>query len=378
MTGFIAGQAGGNPKQASSIPSKFETTLFTGNKERDGFGTRSHRFAENEVCASRAPKPSQRALSLPSEPSQRALPALPPAAAHLPPCCLAAQNELPGPGSYEQDGKLLDTKIYSKKGLGGGFASKTVRSSAFGKASMTPAPGAYEINRRFTAPVRPGEANTSGFMPPTLRSVTVAEDPLPGPGQYGTPELGVPSDRSSAPTGASKPGEGFSSSAPRFSSKSKLAGASMPAPGQYNPALPGHSHAYHDDLLPSAAFRSGAPSRSGATQVSRMTKEQQLGVVGYKGAAPPGPGAYNSARTAFVISHRRSPQFCDSALDRWGNPMPGAVRQTSAPSVTPGPGAYHRETTRETVPSRAEPPTPLNLALALTLPSPSPSRSPSS
>ena len=25
-----------------------------------------------------------------------------------------------------------------------------------------------------------------------------------------------------------------------------------------------------------------------------MTKEQQLGVVGYKGAAPPGPGAYNS------------------------------------------------------------------------------------
>jgi len=305
--GFIAGQAGGNPKQASSIPSKFETTLFTGNKERDGFGTRSHRFAENE-------------------------------------------NELPGPGSYEQDGKLLDSKIYSKKGLGGGFASKTVRSSAFGKASMTPAPGAYEINRRFTAPVRPGEANTSGFMPPTLRSVTVAEDPLPGPGQYGTPELGVPSDRSSAPTGASKPGEGFSSSAPRFSSKSKLAGASMPAPGQYNPALPGHSHAYHDDLLPSAAFRSGAPSRSGATQVSRMTKEQQLGVVGYKGAAPPGPGAYNSARTAFVISHRRSPQFCDSALDRWGNPMPGAVRQTSAPSVTPGPGAYHRETTRETAP----------------------------
>ena len=46
-------------------------------------------------------------------------------------------------------------------------------------------------------------------------------------------------------------------------------GAAMPAPGQYNPALPGHSHAYHDDLLPSAAFRSGAPSRSGATQVRR-------------------------------------------------------------------------------------------------------------
>ena len=42
-------------------------------------------------------------------------------------------------------------------------------------------------------------------------------------------------------------------------------------------------------------------------QVSRMTKEQQLGVVGYKGSVPPGPGAYNHARTAFVISHRRPP-----------------------------------------------------------------------
>ena len=77
--------------------------------------------------ASRAPKPSQEPRS---EPSQRALPAPPPAAAHLPPCRLAAQNELPGPGSYEQDGKLIDSKIYSKKGLGGGFVSKTVRNTS--------------------------------------------------------------------------------------------------------------------------------------------------------------------------------------------------------------------------------------------------------
>ena len=63
---------------------------------------------------------------------------------------------------------------------------------------MTPAPGAYEISRRFTAPVRPGEANSSGFMPPTQRSVAVAEDPLPGPGQYGSSDLGVPKDRSTA------------------------------------------------------------------------------------------------------------------------------------------------------------------------------------
>lgn len=144
---------------------------------------------------------------------------------------------------------------------------------------------------------------------------------------------------------------GFSSSAPRIPSGSRLAGAAMPAPGQYNPALPGHTHAYHDDLLPSAAFRSGAASRSGATQVSRMTKEQQLGVVGYKGSVPPGPGAYNHARTAFVISHRRSPQFCDSAIDRFGQPVPGAVRESAdKPKTTPGPGAYYREPKLETAP----------------------------
>ena len=45
-------------------------------------------------------------------------------------CCLAAQNDLPGPGTYEQDAKLIDSKIYSKKGLGGGFASKTVRNTS--------------------------------------------------------------------------------------------------------------------------------------------------------------------------------------------------------------------------------------------------------
>ena len=47
--GFIAGQHGAAPKQTASIPSKFETTLFTGNKERDGFGNRAHRFVETEA-----------------------------------------------------------------------------------------------------------------------------------------------------------------------------------------------------------------------------------------------------------------------------------------------------------------------------------------
>lgn len=208
---------------------------------------------------------------------------------------------MPGPGSYEQDGKLIDSKIYSKKGLGGGFVSKTVRASAFGKASMTPAPGAYNINRRFTAPARPGDASTSAFKPPTLRSVTVANDPLPGPGQYNPRYDG--GGRHSAETG-----EGFSSSAARRCSSTgcipaALGGAGcnrmstnlqpyvdqarfsrasldlMPAPGQYNPALPGHSHAHSDDALPSAAFRSGGPDCAAHSTMQSTAQCTAHGIV---------------------------------------------------------------------------------------------------
>ena len=46
--GKLAGQ-GSSGKNFSTITSKFETTLFTGNKERDGFGSRAHRFVDMEV-----------------------------------------------------------------------------------------------------------------------------------------------------------------------------------------------------------------------------------------------------------------------------------------------------------------------------------------
>merc|ERR1712178_328962 len=35
-------------RTATSIPSKFETVLHTGNKERNGFNTRVYRFSEGE------------------------------------------------------------------------------------------------------------------------------------------------------------------------------------------------------------------------------------------------------------------------------------------------------------------------------------------
>ena len=98
-----------------------------------------------------------------------------------------SQNELPGPGSYSVDHKLRDTKIYSTKGLGA-ICSKDKRAFAFGKVLVTPAPGTYEAagGAFSTAPSRLGETSTSAFKPPQQRSVTVAEDPMPGPGQYKT------------------------------------------------------------------------------------------------------------------------------------------------------------------------------------------------
>lgn len=36
-------------RTATSIPSKFETVLHTGNKERNGFNTRVYRFGDSEV-----------------------------------------------------------------------------------------------------------------------------------------------------------------------------------------------------------------------------------------------------------------------------------------------------------------------------------------
>ena len=54
MRGKLTGQAQSG-KNFSTIPSKFETTLFTGNKERNGFGTRAFRFVETEVSCPPAP-----------------------------------------------------------------------------------------------------------------------------------------------------------------------------------------------------------------------------------------------------------------------------------------------------------------------------------
>jgi len=306
MRGNLSGQGRGG-KNFSTIPSKFETTLFSGNKERDGFGTRAHRFVDVE-------------------------------------------NDLPGPGAYEDHAlKLVDPRIgtsYSKKGMGVGFVSKVKRDSAFKGSASAPGPGSYERGGAFSDDIKElNKSNRSGststFKPPTTKSVVVASDPQPGPGNYT-----LPRNFDTVATAAAMqrviPTSNFKSKTQRGLPAPGSRGA--PAPGSYEPAW---SHG-PDLALPSAAFRSSVPI-VGQESGARLTREQQLGVVAYQSGGAPGPGQYELPSAALPQGsgiRRRMPQFCDSNHDRFGNVVAGPA--PSSQFRTPGPGSYIKEDAAET------------------------------
>ena len=299
MRGKLTGQAT-NGKNFSTIPSKFETTLFTSNKEKDGFGSRAHRFVDME-------------------------------------------SDLPGPGTYnDHQAKIHDDKIYSKKGLGVGFVSKTKRDDNFKASSSAPGPGSYERGATFMDHIKEvNRANRSGstatFKPPSERSVMVAPDPLPGPADYRVPrELDTDAP---APMAQRMQDSVFRSKTLRSDGPGKGA-AGGPAPGSYDPIW--ETSGAHDYLLPTAVFRSNVPI-VGRDPSSRLTREQQLGVVTHQPVAQPGPGAYElpSSTLNQTAIYRRTPQFFDSNHDRFGKPVKGAAPSTTL--TTPGPGAYIRD-----------------------------------
>jgi hypothetical protein len=330
FAGNLTGQHSGS-RHTASIPSKFETTLYTGAKERNAFGSRAYRFSDNEV---------------------RRSPRRPPPTAPHPRPAPARQNELPGPGAYEETAKFKDDKVYSKKGLGVGFVSRAKRSSGWAGSSSAPGPGAYEQAGSAHSLVRALDqtqqfnrsGTTSAFKRPSAKSVSVAEDPMPGPGQYDRKgQFGPPVSHYTG----KMPARRIEAAAPtrqiRYTDRAAMQ-REMPAPGQYDPRVPEQLH--HDDALPTSAFRSAVPiGRDKQIQAAHATKEQQLGVVKHEGDVGPGPGQYATATSAFPNSRRRSPQFCDSMLDRFGRPL-----RLGAQDAGPGPGQYHREVARDTAP----------------------------
>uniref|UniRef100_A0A7S2IH04 Uncharacterized protein n=1 Tax=Haptolina brevifila TaxID=156173 RepID=A0A7S2IH04_9EUKA len=297
MRGKLTGQ-GSAGKNFSTIPSKFETTLFTGNKEQDGFGSRAHRFVDLE-------------------------------------------NDLPGPGTYdEHDKKVMDHRVYSKKGLGVGFVSKVKRESAFKGNAAQPGPGSYERGATFVDMIQENNrsnrsGSTSTFKPPSTKSVVVASDPLPGPGNY---ELHREFDHEALTMGLAGRLPGHSV----FRSNTKrgvtIPAGRRPAPGTYDPH---HVRDGVDPTLPSSAFRSSVPNAGAMTQ-QKLTREQQLGVVQHQRAYAPGPGDYEASTAAAAsVIQRRMPQFADTSHDRFGKTATGVMKLD-----TPGPGAYLHEEER--------------------------------
>uniref|UniRef100_A0A7S3RQI3 Uncharacterized protein n=1 Tax=Emiliania huxleyi TaxID=2903 RepID=A0A7S3RQI3_EMIHU len=307
-SGPLTGQRTGAPTAAASIPSKFETTLCPNTGARKGFGSCAHRFTEVE-------------------------------------------NDLPGPGSYESArAAVRDDRVYSKKGLGVGFVSKTQRKSLVPR-NYTPAPGAYEDPRSFSRELRSRYAaggGTSSFRPPSQRPVEVVDEPEPGPGAYSAPDalearqsairmherLKAEARVAAVAKAEARQQMGFAQR--RAAPPKPTSRQSTPAPGQYEPRrLPEGGH------LASVSFRSRVPLSTEAPS-SRATREQQLGILPRPQSGLPGPGQYQTdppaLQRALPAVHIRP-----SMIDRFGVPLPGATRVPRVAEPSPGPGQYHRE-----------------------------------
>lgn len=325
--GFVSGQQLG-AKKTSSIPSKFETTLYTGARPKEGFGTSAHRFTEPE-------------------------------------------NDLPGPGAYDSAGvPLRDDKVYSKKGLGVGFVSRDTRKGIV-TPNAVPGPGNYEEKRTLTREMAARTAfnqggSSSAFKPPTRRFVAAARDSQPGPGHYGNapvPGTFEAQQASFRRERTVRQSEAARSAAlqvrmqsgglpmpPKRIMPPTSSSIPLPAPGQYQPKTPSDM-SNPERSLPSAAFRSSVPA-AGAKKPTRASLEQQLGILPSAETSTPGPGQYPGADAPPNPSNtsRNTPAFCESKLDRFGRALPGARRVDTAVTSTPGPGQYYKEPTRESAP----------------------------
>lgn len=294
----------------ASIPSKFETILYTGDNEVDGFASRVSRFK--------------------SQP-----------------------NDLPGAGSYHQESSMVfNHDSISKKGYGNGFVSKTNRFFYVDKAGAPayfPGPGAYSSTDFLTQKNQANynRAETSAvFRSQQSAPLIPPNREVPGPGEYHHDALQRKrrSRRERVPEGHSKhrnhgdrygPNENgtvnhtleaesnqsFGSVEKRFKEPSN----DSPAPGHYNPdGPPGAMWAPND--YPSAAFKSGS---------ERNTMDANT-----ENAEYPGPAHYrpreNEERDRAEEAHGAHKNFKSGQIDRFGKPL---VRRKPLDNY-PGPGTY--------------------------------------
>jgi hypothetical protein len=310
--------------QRASIPSKFETILNTGTREKDGFSRRTHRFDEPE-------------------------------------------NELPGPGFYHrQDNLVKDPKgDYTSKRGTGSFASTEKRFyEAPRPLFVVPGPGKYEGEKAVESTNNAVSAKGSAaFVTPVpRRAIPNKSATMPGPGHYGVPLDAHRDDRESAI---------FRSSTKRSDLVTHT--KQNPGPGQYGDMLLKHKSVTEEaaNAISRPAFVNNpldpenprpAPPVTGAVFRSatdrdgkKMHKIDSLDphnlppVPGMphpsppKAQKPPGsPVAVAAALTANADPDderiaRPSSMFAPTTLDRFGRPT---VKFSLAEGATPGPGHY--------------------------------------
>lgn len=282
-------------RTATSIPSKFETVLHSGNKERNGFNARVYRFSDSE-------------------------------------------NDLPGPGNYNINGAAQTSDIstmlkqggsVSKRGVGNMISKDfSVGFTAAGAKAAVPGAGSYNIKGQFEDSKKELRCTFSGRSGQSYLS----SDNTPGPGQY-APESELtfksiktaPDSRARGKT--NKTGAAFLSRAIRLDEKKKVG----PAPGAYES---GHIPQYAPEV-PSSAFQSGS-SRDKAANTRADHESKQ-----------PGPSSYLGNLKHRLKLHGNGTHMFTNKIAK----IPGAfadqeivdARLKEKYDGTPGPGTYFDE-----------------------------------
>lgn len=283
-------------KGPASIPSRFETTLLLGHREKDAFGGRTHRFSDD-------------------------------------------QTDIPGPGHYVngppsmiRDPVTCGSVSYRGSGT---FASKSGRFSdrkAFDDATM-PGPGSYsKVDKHAVVDMDHRKSDTMAIFAKPVNGYLRGQEPLPasvapGPGTY----IGLGESKSKRrQREEARKSSNFVSTVNRFSDRSRVDKLAMPAPGAYN----------DDDAH--RALKSQGSVKNGLSSFYSSTQRSGGYVDPSKQAKLPGPGTYNSqdaflaTKQDITLALHNSSAFSNINLDRFGKPY----NPKTDNGEVPGPGWY--------------------------------------
>eukprot|EP01062_Namystynia_karyoxenos_P030833 TRINITY_DN22941_c0_g1_i1.p1 TRINITY_DN22941_c0_g1~~TRINITY_DN22941_c0_g1_i1.p1 ORF type:complete len:440 (+),score=100.07 TRINITY_DN22941_c0_g1_i1:78-1322(+) len=323
------------PHAKASIPSRFETILNTGPRERDAFGSRVGRFEDSG-------------------------------------------NDLPGPGTYKKPRTLMHhTPSQSKKGTGTFASGSKITAEQPRALFISPGPGAYQRPPGPGDPIEMPTGNPSPAFarPVPKRAIAVPpanlKPPRPGPGDY---ELPAPGER----VNFSRAGQTAVFGSKTHRDDKVIVRLDAPGPGEYVAASEhlAVGAAAREPKVESAVFRSST-NRDGQSMNPRPPQLLDLGELAKTLPPPPlaGPDLFQVHRTASprhpqkatdllrvdrtpspppvtvadeILARKRRPKpssvFAPTVLDRFGRPT---VRYVPEDVDPPGPGHYGPEQVAE-------------------------------